>query len=503
MIESRDPDVNLFDPQPAPHELPSRMPSPFATEPHPLARRAANELVARLPAELRREGKMFGVLVVRLPDDRIGYISAFSGMVAGTWLVDGFAPPAFDLAARDAFWKPGEAELGVLAAREAELVGDPSVRARHAIELDAMRANHRERRARRRELRTGDDPELDRESRGDTAERKRLDAAQAAELVAIVAIERERAAVAAQRAARSRELLAAIHATYDLRDARGTRRELRELFDAPPGGAGDCAAPKLLADAYRRGLVPLALAELWIGPSIDRRDGAFYPACRGKCGPILAHMLDGLDVEPPPSFGAAPSGELAVAYEDDWLVVVKKPVGLLSVPGRAAELADSVATRVGSRVAHRLDLDTSGLMLVAKDASTHAALQRAFAERAIDKRYVAILDGAPAGDAGAIELPLRGDIDDRPRQIVDRVHGKAARTEWRIVAREPTRVELVPRTGRTHQLRVHCAVGLGAPIRGDRLYGRAGDRLMLHAEALGFVHPHTHERIELVWPAPF
>ena len=495
--------IVVFDPQPAAHELPSRMPSPFATEPHPLARRAADELVARLPAELRREGKMFGVLVVRLPDRRIGYLRAFSGMVAGTWLIDGFAPPAFDLAARDLFWKPGEAELGALAAREAELVGDPSVRARHGTELDAMRASHRERRARRRELRTGDDPELDRESRGDTAERKRLDAAHAAELAAIVAIERERAEVVATRIARSRELLAAIHATYDLRDARGTRRELRELFDAPPGGAGDCAAPKLLADAYRRGLAPLALAELWIGPSSDRRDGAFYPACRGKCGPILAHMLAGTGVEPPPRFGDAPPRELDVAYEDAWIVVVKKPVGLLSVPGRAAELADSVATRVGNRVAHRLDLDTSGLLLVAKDAATHAALQRAFAERAVDKRYVAILDGAPARDAGAIELPLRGDLDDRPRQIVDGVHGKAARTEWRVISREPTRVELVPRTGRTHQLRVHCAVGLGAPIRGDRLYGHAGDRLMLHAEALAFAHPHTRARVELVWPAPF
>jgi tRNA pseudouridine32 synthase/23S rRNA pseudouridine746 synthase len=501
MTDTRDPDVNLLDPQPSAHELPSRMPSPFAIEPHPLAQRAARELVARLPPELRREGKMFGALVVRLPDGRIGYLSAFSGMVGGAWLIDGFAPPAFDLAARDAFWKPGEAELGVLAAREAELVGDPSLRARHAIELDAMRANHRERRARRRELRTGDDPALDRESRGDTAERKRLDAAHAAELVAIVAIERARAEVAGQRAARSRELLAAIHATYDLRDARGTRRELRELFDAPPGGAGDCAAPKLLAHAYRLGVTPLALAELWIGPSTDRRDGAFYPACRGKCGPILAHMLEGIDVDAAPTFGDAPSGELAVAHEDAWIVVVKKPAGLLSVPGRTADLGDSVATRVGNRVAHRLDLDTSGLMLVAKDAVTHAALQRAFAERAIDKRYVAVLDGEPTGDAGVIELPLRGDIDDRPRQIVDHVHGKAARTEWRMLA--PSRVELVPRTGRTHQLRVHCAVGLGAPIRGDRLYGRGGDRLMLHAEALGFVHPHTRERIELVWPAPF
>jgi tRNA pseudouridine32 synthase/23S rRNA pseudouridine746 synthase len=228
-------------------------------------------------------------------------------------------------------------------------------------------------------------------------------------------------------------------------------------------------------------------------------------------------MLDGLAVDPAPIFGGGGIGadEPRTVFEDRWLVVVDKPVGLLSVPGRSGLLRDSVLTRLrdrypradGPMVVHRLDLDTSGLMLAAKDAATHTALQRQFCRREIDKRYVAWLDGPVAGERGTIELALRVDLDDRPRQIHDPVHGKAAITDWNALERSGarTRVALHPRTGRTHQLRVHAAhpMGLAAPIVGDRLYGQPGDRLMLHAEALAFLHPHTGERIELVRSAPF
>jgi tRNA pseudouridine32 synthase/23S rRNA pseudouridine746 synthase len=227
-------------------------------------------------------------------------------------------------------------------------------------------------------------------------------------------------------------------------------------------------------------------------------------------------MLEGLDAEPGPEPGAAAIApdEPRVVFEDRWLVVVDKPVGLLSVRGRSARLRDSVETRLRAKygddlaLVHRLDLDTSGLLLAAKHADSYAALQRAFAQREIDKRYLAWLEGHVDREYGTIELPLRVDLDDRPRQIVDPVHGKPAITEWRVVRRagDRTAVALVPRTGRTHQLRVHAAHphGLAAPILGDRLYGaRAAPRLMLHAEALGFIHPHTKQRVELVSPAPF
>jgi tRNA pseudouridine32 synthase/23S rRNA pseudouridine746 synthase len=538
--------VTMFDPQPVPGSVPARMPSPFAAgTPHPLAVRAADALRAELASGLAerlglaRDGKMFGVLVVADRAGRIGWLRGFSGMVDRTWALPGFVPPAFDLAARDAFWIGGEAGLDELAARIAaiDVRLEPmrrelaTVLARQSAERDQMRALHRDARSARALGRaaTGDAAALavfDRQSNQHTSARDHQKVQHRAERAAleepIAALVQERAALDGERAARSRVLLVRIHDTYLLADARGERRALRDLFapNEPPGGAGDCAAPKLLAYAYAHDLRPLALAEMWCGappPTGDRRDGVFYPACRGKCGPILGHMLAGLDAEAAPTFGedavdpAAPS----TLFEDAWLAVVAKPVGLLSVPGRSSR-ADSVLARLrlrypdatGPVLVHRLDLDTSGVMLAARDQATYAALQRQFAERTIDKRYVAWLDGEVRGERGTVELPLRVDVDDRPRQIVDPVHGKRAVSDWHVLERSNgrTRVALFPRTGRAHQLRVHASHphGIGVPIVGDRLYGRPGsDRLMLHAEAIAFVHPHTQERLSFEQSAPF
>ena len=393
-------------------------------------------------------GKMFGVLVVVAPDGTPGYLRAFSGMVAGQWVVDGWSPPAYDAAARDAVWIPGEAELYDLGADD--------------------------------EART----------------------------------------------ARSRELLPAIQNTYHFANARGEVRALRDLFapKEPPGGAGDCAAPKLLAQAYALGLRPLALAEFWWGApprTGDRRAGSFYPACQGKCPPILAHMLGGLLADPPPVFGAAviAESEPRVLYEDEYLVVVDKPCGLLSVPGRSGLLRDSVSTRLrvrypdatGQLVVHRLDLDTSGVLLAAKRATTFSALQRQFSLGEIRKRYVAWLDGEVVGGEGVIDFPMRVDIDDRPRQIHDPVHGTPAVSGWQVLERAGgrTKVAFTPHTGRTHQLRVHASnpLGLDAPIVGDRLYGRSapeyGERLLLHAESLAFTHPDTGVELVVTSAVPF
>jgi tRNA pseudouridine32 synthase/23S rRNA pseudouridine746 synthase len=217
-------------------------------------------------------------------------------------------------------------------------------------------------------------------------------------------------------------------------------------------------------------------------------------------------MLQGVPHAAAPRFASDPEAALPIVFEDDWLLVVDKPAGLLSVQGR--ELEDSVAARLApASVVHRLDLDTSGLLVLAKDPATFAALQAAFARRAVGKQYIAILDGAVARDAGRVELALRVDLEDRPRQIHDPVHGKPAITEWRVVARDGdrTRVVLTPLTGRTHQLRVHAAhpLGIGAPIAGDGLYGRGGGRLLLHAAALAFDHPRTGVRLALESPPPF
>lgn len=534
-------DVTYFDPQP--DALPATFASPFAHgDPHPLARRAADELIARVRGRASLDapggGKMFGVLVVAAPDGRIGYLRGFSGMLDGQWQIAGFVPPLYDRAARDAIWPAGQHHLRALELALRALAASPehagvraehaAVVARHAVELAALRARHRDQRARRRDARaaTGDAAALhalDQASRGDAAERRRLDAAHHAELPQLAArldaIDGARARLEHQRATESRGLMKQVHDSYVIDNARGERRPLRALFapGEPPAGAGDCAGPKLLGHAYRTGLVPIALAELWWGaPPIagGRHEGQFYPSCRGKCGPILPFMLEGLPHAAPPVFGAdaIAADEPRVVFEDRWLVVVDKPCGLLSVPGRSGLLGDSVVTRLrarypGAALAHRLDLDTSGLLVAAKDPATCVALQRAFARREVDKRYAAWLDGVVARDHGTVELALRVDLDDRPRQIYDPAHGKPAITEWRVVERTAsrTRVALVPRTGRTHQLRVHAAhpLGIGAPITGDRLYGRPAARLALHAESLAFSHPHTQRRIELVRPAPF
>jgi tRNA pseudouridine32 synthase / 23S rRNA pseudouridine746 synthase len=564
-------ELTYFDPPPG--ALPAVFASPFDPgAPHPLARRAADELIARVRGRASLDapggGKMFGVLVVAAPDGRAGYLRGFSGMLDGEWQVDGFVPPLYDLAARDAIWPAGQRQLRDLELALRALAGSPAlaalraehaaVVARHAAELAALQARHRDHRAGRhaarealrraaldaqRGDRRGDAAAhhaldqasrgdaaahhaLDQASRGDAAARRALDAAHAAELatvaVQLAVLDDEQTRLERRRAAESRDLMMQVHDSYVITSARGERRPLRALFapGEPPGGAGDCAGPKLLGHAYRLGLRPVALAELWWGaPPITggRRAGQFYPSCRGKCGPIVPFMLDGLPHAAPPVFGAGaiPPDEPRVVFEDAWLIVVDKPCGLLSVPGRSGQLSDSVVTRLrarhpGATVVHRLDLDTSGLLIAAKDPGTHAALQRAFARREVDKRYVAWLDGAVTADHGTIELALRVDLDDRPRQIYDPVHGKPAITQWRVVERTAsrTRVALVPRTGRTHQLRVHAAhpLGLGAPIAGDRLYGVGGlpeARLALHAEAVAFTHPHTQHRIALVRPAPF
>jgi len=470
-----------FDPQPPPDAAPAVMPSPFRPgPPDPLVARAALATQARLdalPAELRAcfhgrfGGKMVGVLVARDRDGALGYLCGFAGLLDGRSAVAGFVPPAYDVDAFERIWDTGAPEITALDRERAELL-----------------------------------------ARGD---------------------QRDAAAMREAQAAVSRSVHAALHDTYQLANARGQRRSLRELFEPrnPPGGAGDCAAPKLLAHAYARDLRPLALAEFWWGgppPSGGRQHGVFYPACRGRCGVILPFMLDGLPCEPPPDVGMLDiaADEPRTVFEDDELIAIDKPSGLLSVPGRGPRRRDSVEHRLQQRceladpswprLVHRLDLATSGLLIAAKAKPIYVALQRQFSARTVVKRYVALVAGGLDGDEGIIDLPLTRDLDDRPRQLVDRTRGKPARTRWRVLAREGprTRVALEPETGRTHQLRLHAAhsEGLGAAIVGDRLYGFGfgsegfgfgGERLMLHAAQLELVHPRTGARLRLESPVPF
>ncbi|MFM7310851.1 MAG: RluA family pseudouridine synthase, partial [Flavobacteriales bacterium] len=294
------------------------------------------------------------------------------------------------------------------------------------------------------------------------------------------------------------------------------RRSVGSIFQSTPegrpvAGSGECAAPKLLQHAFLNQLKPVAMAEFWWGESPKtevRIHGHFYPACKGKCEPILGHMLQGIPMNPNPlADNPAQGKELEIVWEDESIIIVNKPHEFLSVPGRRID--DSVWTRLKARfpehpellVVHRLDMSTSGLLIAAKNMSVYKALQRQFSERTIQKRYVALLEGVVEEDEGYIDLPLRVDLENRPRQLVCFEHGKSAQTKWKVMERKDGRtlVHFYPITGRTHQLRVHAAHrdGLNIPIVGDDLYGKRSKRLHLHAEWIAFDHPIHAQRIEI------
>ena len=530
----------------------AKFPSPFdETGPHPLAAAAVEELQSELRSGLLAgvcdfhapdNGKMFGVLVVRKSGTGTDFVlRAFSGTIAGRFDVPGFVPPIFDRSERDAFEIDGEKRVKQLNLRAAEYAASDevarardelaAVAARHEAESAALRGEHSARRRARRELRgrlEADDTvsrhALDEESRRDKREQRALAASHADERrnldASVRRVERRLAAHERLCAMVSRNLMRRIHDTYRIVNARGETQPLRALYvGEPPSGAGDCAAPKFLAYACANGLTPVALAEFWWGAPPaggGRVSGSHYPACREKCRPLLDFMLDGLEVEEPKRYvrPAAEALAIRVLHEDESIVVVDKPCGLLSVPSRDEPLAnDSVLARLRARygpallLVHRLDMDTSGVLLAARDPGSYRALQRQFSSRTVTKRYVALVEGKPRQSRGVIDLAIRVDVADRPRQIHDPVHGRRAITEWRVLAHEEgrTRLAMFPRTGRTHQLRVHAAhpLGLALPIVGDRLYGHAGERLMLHAESLEFEHPRTGARVKFESVTPF
>ncbi|WP_342375405.1 RluA family pseudouridine synthase [Myxococcus stipitatus] len=488
MSEARDSQILLsFDAPPLPGDVPARLPSPFAPGPPVrLARVAAEALQHRLRLEQARweelwqpgGGKMFGVLVVEASPGRLGFLCAFSGMLGGAWTVEGFVPPLFDPEARAAFLPAGEAELAAMGRKHAELT---------------------EQCARLAQQHPGREAELR-------------------------VLEAQRREVAHLRAERSRALWRQLSTGFEVPNARGELRSMSALFAPrpPPGGAGDCAAPKLLACAYRHGWKPLALAEFWWGATPvggERQSGAYYPACDNKCGTVLPFMLEGMEVEPAPARPAPPIEESAVRvlYEDASLLVVDKPHGLPSVPGRHSPGRDSVLVRLLERFPDltsthflpALEAEVSGLQLIARDTVTQAALQRQLSRGEAEHRHVAWVDGrlAHAQGQGRIDLPLRGTTSGALETLANPRNGKQALTEWRATqsSEARTRVLLWPRTRHAMQLRIHAAhpLGLGLPIVGDPRFGVEGTRLMLHAEGLAFTHPVTGERLEFSSPPPF
>ncbi len=435
------------------------MASPFSSMPHPWARAAAEEVVREVHAymaqhpesELHRQGKMFGVLVVRHGEEEYGYLKAFSSLLDGRHEMAGYVPPVFDFAVENGYFRREEAEIS------------------------AMTDRLEERRERSRML-----------QRWLFAQYRMLSGS-----------------------GQTRDLLDIFQEEKPILSAEdyfsGNRKEAEHL---PPAGAGECCGPKLLQYALANGYAPLAMAEFWVGKADARelrQEGYFYGACQGKCKPILRHMLRDIVTEEPieRQDNSDLQKQIRILYQDDSVLVALKPAGLLTVPGKEPifDLESCLRARTGIdslRAVHRLDRDTSGIVVMAKTADSYIALQRSFATRQVSKRYEAVCQAGdkPIPDQGVVDLPLLPNPLDRPRQMVDYEYGKAATTRFEVVKRfEDGRVglNLYPETGRTHQLRVHCAHpdGLGAAIVGDPLYGTQADRLYLHAAALTFSHPVT------------
>lgn len=542
-------------PAPACHPLetdiasPQRFTCPFHYVPHQLCRLAADE-VGRYVAtrsdwkEELAKGKMLGVLIVQSADGKRWFLAAYSGLLDGRNDHAYFVPPVFDAIQPNGYFKVHEAEITAInnhihtilhsndflnAKANAERVNAEGM---HEIEdYKRMMAEAKNKRhALRNELGNSDDDnkrkcELERESQFMKAELRRIKAririrqndADSCLKTFYDEIDRLRH----QRAAMSDHLQHWLFEHYDMLDAHGNRRNLLDIFantpqHIPPSGAGDCCAPKLLQYAYLHNLHPLCMAEFWWGQSPCgeiRQHGVFYPACRGKCLPILSHMMHGLEVDPY-EVEHGVTQPLTIVYEDDDLIVADKPSGMKSVPGHSdyPSASSILASRYPQyrelRPVHRLDMDTSGLIIFAKYHRVYLHLQRQFAAHTIKKRYVALLSGIFKGiPSGTISLPLAADPLNRPYQKVDMAHGKEAITDYHITGNKDghSRVCLYPRTGRTHQLRIHCAHGQGLdiPILGDRLYGMRADRLYLHAEAITFIHPTTGKEMTIERNAPF
>lgn len=526
--------------------LPARFTYPFHYTPHPLVRLAAEQVLHYLTTredwqEELQLGKMFGVLIVQQTDGSCGYLAAFSGNLAGSNQHPFFVPPVYDLLQPDGFFRTEEANISAINRKIRELENSPEYQACETAlqdarytagqELEHARKKLKEakslREIRRREVLTPEEQEaLIRESQFQKAEYKRLEKRLKDQLQHLQTqadqYRKQLEQMKQERKTRSARLQQQLFEQFHMLNALGESKDLCELFrgtpqGTPPAGTGECALPKLLQYAYLHHLKPLAMGEFWWGNSPKneiRRHGHFYPSCSGKCAPILRHMLIGLEVDPNPlEEDRHRNTPLEVVYEDPWIVVVNKPAGMLSVPGKNG--LDSVLQRLqelypdadSPLLVHRLDMDTSGLLLAAKTKEMHQCLQTLFETRQIRKRYTAILQGNPQQDEGTIDLPLSPDFTDRPRQQVNRELGKKAVTRFRVEKRSAgkTWVSFWPLTGRTHQLRVHAAhpEGLDCPILGDVLYGTKADRLYLHAAELEFIHPVTGEKIRLCREASF
>ncbi|MVT10553.1 RNA pseudouridine synthase [Chitinophaga sp. ysch24] len=533
--------------------LPERFTFPFYYEPHPLTKIAAaglqhyletqNDLEHNFGLNANSEGnaigKMFGVLVVQDTDGKLGYLSAFSGKLAGSNDHPKFVPPVFDMLVENSFFLKDLEIITTINTRIKEICSDENYQnldqrikelsAESLLEITTLKKQLKSNKESRKKLREQLMNSLSQEdyaiTEADLVKQSLYDKHQLKTLTnkweRILEEMRARSAqfetdienLKNERKEKSAALQQQLFEQYAFLNKDGKSKSLQEIFSQtalrkPPSAAGECAIPKLLQFAFLNGYKPIAMGEFWWGAapkSEIRKHKHFYPACTGKCKPILEHMLEGMPVDENPLLRVPEKvGQLEIVYKDDSFIVVNKPAGLRSVPG--VNIEDSVYTRLKHifkdtepLIVHRLDMDTSGLLVVAKTPEAHKHIQRQFLKRTVSKRYTALLSKVIDQSEGEIDLPLCADLLNRPRQLVCFTSGKKSVTKWKVVKRyeSMTKIDFWPLTGRTHQLRMHSAheLGLNAPIVGDDLYGMASERMYLHAAHIEFIHPGNKEKV--------
>jgi len=531
--------------------LPERFTFPFYYEPHPLTKLAAAGLQHYLETQTDLEhnfgldgnkdgnaiGKMFGVLVVQDSEGKLGYLSAFSGKLADSNDHPKFVPPVFDMLVENSFFLKEQEIISTINTRIEEICSDENYKrldhdikqlsAASLLEITTAKKHLKNNKEKRKALRAQLINSLDQQdyaiADANLIKQSLYDKRQLRALTdrwerlleemrtRLAQFETNIEALKNERKERSAALQQQLFKQYVFLDKEGKSKSLQEIFSQtvfrkPPSAAGECAIPKLLQFAFANGYKPIAMGEFWWGASPKseiRKHKHFYPACTGKCKPILEHMLNGMPVDENPLLHAPQEGgKLEIVYRDESFIVVNKPAGLRSVPG--VNVRDSVYTRLKHilkdtepLMVHRLDMDTSGLLVVAMTKEAHMHLQRQFLKRTVSKRYTALLSKVIDQLEGEIDLPLCADLLNRPRQLVCFTSGKKSVTKWKVVERyeSMTKINFWPLTGRTHQLRMHSAheLGLNAPIVGDDLYGTASERMYLHAAHIEFIHPTSKE----------
>jgi tRNA pseudouridine32 synthase/23S rRNA pseudouridine746 synthase len=496
--------------------------NPFYYQPDSLCIEAQKEVLkyleyftdADFKAEIKK-GKMFGVLIAE-KDGTLGFLAAYSGQICGREDYAFFVPAVFDYSDKNGYFKTCEREISQITyeiensdynAVNQEINNKTAENEKRISDYKNYMRKEKGKRDKLRKNGCADPESLVRESQFQKAELKRMKEKFSKELKVLEEKLAKINALKNLRKQKSDSLQKWLFSKFEFQNFKGKKKNLMEIFSViPPSGTGECCAPKLLQYAFQNGFKPLKIAEFWYGepPKGEvRRHLNFYPACNSKCRPILNFMLEGLTVEKNP-LESLPEKQLEIIYDDEYLSVVCKPEGMLSCPDKKNQksvlsiMRDKFPDCQEIMICHRLDLATSGLMVVAKSKKVFVDIQRQFLTHEIQKTYFAVLEGVISQKSGRISLPLTADLTDSPRQKVDFIHGKEAVTDYEVleIRNGETIVKFFPRTGRTHQLRVHSASseGLGAPIKGDEIYGKKSDRMYLHAEKITFTHPITKKR---------